>query len=382
MPIPTPHEGEEQDAFINRCMGNPTMNEDFPDQEQRSAVCFRQWREAHGETASDGTTAACWSMHVNGIWAMETSEMDRLVGAWHDGGGPALRAAIQMRYPQPGHTPLWGTQVTAAVRERRTYELQDHTAMIPLAGPMTKGDSKFGGTSTVRTRHMLRQAVRDPEVHHIVLQVYSPGGHVDGVQDLADEVFRIRGQKPIVAHIEDLGASAAYWVASQADRITANGTAEVGSIGTMAILEDSSKRLERLGITVHVIATGPYKGLGVEGAPVSAEALGYVRQRVEAINAHFLQSIQRGRGLTADGMALVSDGRVHHAAPAARLGLLDAVQDLETTLEDLRRGGARALPRMAVAAQDGWQTRARARSVEQRQRLKQKHLALIRWETT
>lgn len=361
MPLPTPREGETQDEFVSRCMGDETMRQDFADQEQRSAVCFRQWREAHGEAASDGTTAACWSNHL-GIWACEILWFTQAVEVF-----------------KSGHTPVWGTQVTAAVRERRSYEVHDHTAVIPIAGPMTKGDSKFGGTSTVRTRHALRQAVRDPEVHHILLQVYSPGGHVDGVQDLADDVFRIRGQKPIVAHIEDLGASAAYWVASQADRITANGTAEVGSIGTMAVLEDSSKRLERLGITVHVVATGPYKGLGVEGAPVSAEALGYVRQRVEAINAHFLQSIQRGRGLTADGLALVSDGRVHHAAPAARLGLLDAVQDLDRTLADLQRGDVTVLPRRHVA-EDRFTERARV--ARQKQGIRQQRLRLTRWENT
>lgn len=363
MPLPTPHEGEDQDEFLSRCMGHPTMVDDFPDQEQRSAVCFRQWREAHGEEARDGTTLTCWSNHL-GIWAIEP--------LW-------FQQAVEMF--KAGHTPVWGQQVTAAVRERRTYEVHDHTAVIPIAGPLTKGDSKFGGTSTVRTRHALRQAARDPEVQHIVLQVYSPGGHVDGVQDLADDVWQVRQVKPVVAHIEDLGASAAYWVASQAQRITANGTAEIGSIGTMAVLEDSSKRLERLGITVHVVATGPYKGLGVEGAPVSAEALGYVRQRVEAINAHFLRSIQRGRGLSPDGLALVSDGRVHHAAPALRLGLLDAVQDLDTTLAELQRGMVTAGPRRPVA-DDGFTERAYARVARQKQGLRQQRLVLTHWEKT
>ena len=330
MPLPTPREGEEQDDFLSRCMADEEANSTFPEQEQRAAVCFRQWREAHGEEASDGTTAACFSSHL-GIWAIEPLWFQQAVALF-----------------QAGHMPLWGSQMTAAVRDRRTYDLHDHTALIPLAGPLTKGDSKFGGTSTVRTRHALRQAARDPEVHHIVLQVYSPGGHVDGIQDLADDVWQARQNKPVVAHIEDLGASAAYWVASQASRITANATAEIGSIGTMAVLEDSSKRLERLGITVHVVATGPYKGLGVDGAPVSAEALGYVRARVEAINQHFLGSIRRSRGLSHDALALVSDGRVHHAAPALRLGLLDAVQSLDATLEDLRRGHVPVTPALGA----------------------------------
>jgi signal peptide peptidase SppA len=316
-------------------MGDDTANADFPDQEQRAAVCHRQWREAHGEQAADGTTAACWSNHL-GIWAIEPLWFQQQVALF-----------------QAGHLPLWAAHQTLEARERRTYTMEEHTALIPIAGPMTKGDSKFGGTSTVRTRHALRQAARDPEVSSIVLQVYSPGGHVDGVQDLADDVWRVRHTKPVVAHIEDLGASAAYWVASQAGRISANATAEIGSIGTMAVLEDSSKRLERLGITVHVVSTGPYKGLGVDGAPVSQEALGYVRARVEAINQHFLASLQRGRGLTGEALAVISDGRVHHAAPARRLGLLDAVQSLDQTLEELRQGRGVAAPLRGPGAAAG-----------------------------
>jgi signal peptide peptidase SppA len=363
MPLPTPREGEEQDEFISRCMGDETANADFPDQEQRAAVCHRQWREAHGEQAADGTTAACWSNHL-GIWAIEPLWFQQQVALF-----------------QAGHLPLWAAHQTLEARERRTYALEEHTALIPIAGPMTKGDSKFGGTSTIRTRHALRQAARDPEVSSIVLQVYSPGGHVDGVQDLADEVWRVRQMKPVVAHIEDLGASAAYWVASQAGRITANATAEIGSIGTMAVLEDSSKRLERLGITVHVVATGPYKGLGVDGAPVSAEALGYVRARVEAINQHFLASIERGRNLRGDALALVSDGRVHHAGPARRLGLLDAVQSLDATLEELRRGRVVAAPSLSSAV-PGRNHAAWARLALVEQQSRQQCRALARGETT
>jgi protease-4 len=338
MPLPTPREGETQDDFISRCMGDDEANSTFPDQEQRSAVCFRQWREAHGEEASDGTTAACWSLHLSGIWAMETTEMDKLVQVWKVGGTASLASFIRLRYQLAVPPALESMHPEAEARDRRPYAMEAHTALIPIAGPISKGDSKFGGTSTLRTRAALRQAARDPEVHSIVLQVYSPGGHVDGVQDLADDVWRVRQQKPVVAHIEDLGASAAYWVASQANRITANATADVGSIGTMAVLEDSSKRLERLGITVHVVSTGPYKGVGVEGTAISPEALAYVQARVNAINQHFLASIQRGRRFREEAVALVSDGRVHQAAIAQRLGLLDAVQSLDATLEELHRG--------------------------------------------
>jgi len=48
MPIPQPRDGEKEDEFIPRCMGDKVMNEDYPDSKQRAAVCYSQWREKHG----------------------------------------------------------------------------------------------------------------------------------------------------------------------------------------------------------------------------------------------------------------------------------------------------------------------------------------------
>lgn len=53
MPLPKPHSGESQDDFISRCMSDETAMDDFPDQEQRLAVCFRQWREERGMTGME-----------------------------------------------------------------------------------------------------------------------------------------------------------------------------------------------------------------------------------------------------------------------------------------------------------------------------------------
>jgi protease-4 len=200
------------------------------------------------------------------------------------------------------------------------------------------GSPKFQEASTVRIRQHLREAARDDAVHQLMLHIYSPGGHVDGTHDLAADVSRIGQMKPVFAHIEDLGASAAYWIASQAQRITATTTSRVGSIGTVAVLEDTSKRMDRLGIEVHVISTGPYKGVGVKGTPISPEGLAYVRSQVESLNQHFLADVQRGRGMTPAQVDSISDGRMHIASMAQRYGLIDAVQSFDDALAQAKHG--------------------------------------------
>jgi hypothetical protein len=46
MPIPSPKKSEKQGDFVSRCMGDETMNKEFPDQKQRAAVCYSQFKKA------------------------------------------------------------------------------------------------------------------------------------------------------------------------------------------------------------------------------------------------------------------------------------------------------------------------------------------------
>jgi signal peptide peptidase SppA len=354
MPMPTPGPTEDKNTFISRCMGDDTMNRDFPDQDQRAAVCNRQWDDKDKPKAwLLPETPQCWSNHL-GLWCIEplwftqAVQMFRL-GLWQEASassasltafdrGALSPEALRRFETMPPQAPgLRAEDVQIVAAERRPYDVtKQGTALIPLMGPLSKaGSYKFGGTSTVRTQRALRLALADEEVSNGLIHIDSPGGHVAGIESLATEVARWRGRKPIVAQIDDLGASAAYWVASQADAIYANPTAEVGSIGTIAVVEDTSNRMDRLGIKVHVISTGPYKGVGVDGAPISESALAYLHERVAAINGHFLQAVQRGRGFDDGQLAAIADGRVFIAGTAYQHRLIDRVQSLDETIAQL-----------------------------------------------
>jgi len=207
-------------------------------------------------------------------------------------------------------------------------------AYLPIAGAMMKKRGKYAQTSSVEVRRAIRLAVEADDVHSILLHIDSPGGTVAGTADLADDVRRANAEKPVYAHIDDLGASAAYWIASQARRITANPTGLVGSIGTLLVLDDTSGMYAAKGIKVHVISTGQYKGAGVDGAPVSSEHLNAFQQEVDDLNEHFLHGVIVGRKgrMTPSQVRAVADGRVHIAAKAKELGLIDEVASLDAAM--------------------------------------------------
>ncbi len=281
-------------------------------------------------------TPSCFVNHM-GMWLIEPLFIREAVaaivaGAWQPGmasdtSRPAIDAAKTVFDPDD-----------RSDYPRVLYRVTNEgTALVDLNGPMMKGFSKFGGASSVFTRRALRTSAADADVVNILLTIDSPGGHVSGTQSLADEVRAARASKPVHAQIEDLGASAAYWVASQAESISANRTARVGSIGTVAVAYDESAAFKAEGVKVHVISTGAYKGAFARGAEITPEQLADLQREINALNAHFLEAVASGRRMTSDRVAAIADGRVHIADEAKKLGLIDHIRGTDETLADIAR---------------------------------------------
>lgn len=206
----------------------------------------------------------------------------------------------------------------------------DGIVRLQINGSMMKGESKFGGTNTVALRKQVRTARQDPTAKGILLEIDSPGGMVAGTDELAREVALASRAMPTMAVIDGIGASAAYWVASQCRYVYASRTSEVGSIGTMCVVVDSSAADEKKGYKVHVVSTGPLKGSFVPGAPVTEEQLQYLQSRVDETNRFFLAAVESGRKAHYDKNAEEwKSGRVWIASQAKEMGLIDGMEEIE-----------------------------------------------------
>lgn len=211
-------------------------------------------------------------------------------------------------------------------------------AMIRIAGTMMKSQSSMGGTSTVQIRRDIRQAAADQDVASILLAVDSPGGTVAGTFDLASDVRAARRSKPVIGHIDDMGASAAYHVLSQAEAIYANSPdAMTGSIGTMATVYDYSEAATQAGIKAYLFATGPLKGAGAQGTKLTEEQRAYFQTLIDESQRTFDAAVKRGRGLTDKQLADVRTGAVFLAEDAVGRKLIDGVRPLAKTLDEMTR---------------------------------------------
>lgn len=205
-------------------------------------------------------------------------------------------------------------------------------AVLTVGGFLSRGRSYYG-TSTQQLRQELKQAAADPSVSGILLAVDSPGGTVAGTPELVAEVQAAKRKKPVWAHVSDLAASAAYWVASQADQVWANPTAIVGSVGTIVQVEDVSAALEKAGVKIHTFATGPLKATGKTGEPMTDERKAMIQALVDDSQTLFDAAVQSARGLTDAQLAEVRKGGAYAPTQAKTLRLIDGIRPLEKTVQ-------------------------------------------------
>ena len=210
-------------------------------------------------------------------------------------------------------------------------------AVLPLLGVMNQRMDMLmessGGTSTDRYAEEFAAAVNNPAVGAIVLEVDSPGGGVFGVPELADRIFGARGQKPVVAVANSEMASAAYWVASQADEVWVTPSGEVGSVGVWAVHLDTSVAEEQRGFKWSLVSAGKYKVEGNQFEPLGDDARDYMQDRVNTYYESFISAIARGRD-TARSVVKASygQGRMVKASDAVALGLADKVGTLDQAI--------------------------------------------------
>jgi signal peptide peptidase SppA len=205
-------------------------------------------------------------------------------------------------------------------------------------------------TSTEEVISALMAAAADPQVFGIEMRVNSPGGTVDGLLPLVAAMRAVNAEKPIVAIGDGQVASAAYWIASQADAFYAQPGTQVGSIGTYVALADSSELHTANGIKVHVLRSGPYKGVGTPGTQITDEQLAGIQSMVDDIAAEFISHVAEGRGMTKDQATALATGQVWLADKALSLGLIDGIESVTLTAPSAQKGASMELDKKLEAA--------------------------------
>jgi signal peptide peptidase SppA len=162
----------------------------------------------------------------------------------------------------------------------------------------------------------------DPAVEKIAFHVSSPGGTVTGVEELANKIRNLG--KPTMAYTDSEMASAAYWISSASDKVTASPSSSVGSIGVYMAIPDYSEAAKMAGIKMVVIKSGKFKGAGIEGTSLDEGQMGNLQEGVDTIHAEFKEAVNMKRKMV---KAEAMEGQVFSGKQAAAQGLVTGLAD-------------------------------------------------------
>lgn len=249
-----------------------------------------------------------------------------------------ILSALGPRLSIDSPIPADATELLAAVpAPRSNMQGAVGIAVIPIHGTLVKRtlglEAASGLTSYQDIGAMLDAALADPSVTGILLDVDSPGGEASGSFELARRVREAAAVKPIWAVANDAAFSAAYAIASSAERIIVTETGGVGSIGVIALHIDQSVKDANDGYRYTAITAGRHKNDFSPHEPLTDAAKGELQAEVDRLYDIFVGHVAAMRGLP-EMAVRATEASLYFGPNATAAGLADAVGTLEATLTD------------------------------------------------
>ena len=267
------------------------------------------------------------------VWAIQPEKLKAIVGFLQ------LKASGRTVEAETLANIQGQAAVTAARAQKVSSSSKGSVAVLPLYGMIMHRGSSMGdisgpsATSTQRFLQQFRQAVDDKTVQAIVIDVDSPGGTVEGVDELASEIRAARASKQVIAVSNCLCASAAYYIAASCSEVVVSPSSLTGSVGVYCAHEDDSKMLEEAGVKITLISYGENKTAGNAYEPLGASARADMQKMVDTFGQMFDKAVAAGRRIsTAKVRETFGQGRVFTATEAVAIGMADSIGTLDEVL--------------------------------------------------
>lgn len=199
-----------------------------------------------------------------------------------------------------------------------TLDYGSKIGVIPIEGTIMTSDEILKD---------LRKFQKKSSIKAIVLRINSPGGAVAPAQEIYREIEKIKKKKPIVASMETVGASAAYYIASNASRVVCSKGTITGSIGVIMMLPDIHKIAEKIGVGVNIVKAGKFKDIGSGFKPLTEDEKNLLEMFAVEIHDQFIADVAIGRKekIEINKLREISDGRFFSGEKAREYGLVDNI---------------------------------------------------------
>ena len=224
-------------------------------------------------------------------------------------------------------------------------------AVIPVVGVLTSDRPYSGETAYADISRAFLAAMNDDAARSVVLLINSPGGHVAGMMDLADTIYRSRKIKPIRAILAEGAFSAAYLLASACDRVTVPRTGGTGSVGVISFYLDGSGALRQAGITPTVFRSAPNKNEATGLEPLSSAAAARAQAEVDELGGIFAEAVARNRKMTTAAVK-ATRGQTYTGAAGVSVGFADAVASPDAEFQAVQGLASSAVPGKFASADE------------------------------
>ncbi|MFH1644286.1 MAG: signal peptide peptidase SppA [bacterium] len=212
--------------------------------------------------------------------------------------------------------------------------LEDTLSPKPKIGHLTLNG--FIGNSTFYVKK-IRSFLKDEDILGLFIKISSPGGVPGSSQAIFNELKLFKAKKPIVILVENVCASAAYYVAVTGNTIISQPSSLVGSIGSFAQLPNIKGLMEDWKIKFNFIQSGKYKTAGNPFTETTPQEKEYLQQISDDIYQQFINDVATSRNLDIKEINKWADGKVFTGTQALKLKLIDKIGSMTDAVEEIKK---------------------------------------------
>lgn len=213
------------------------------------------------------------------------------------------------------------------------------TAVVPILGTISKRMNMLtalsGGVSTDMLTSTFNKLALDNSINSVVLDIDSPGGYMDGLEEARRALLSLRNKKSVFAVSNNLMASAAYYIGSAATEIIGAPNSQIGSVGVWSMAVNESKRLDKKGIEVFIVRSGKNKAVPHPAEPFDEAGLERIREGNEMAFTSFLGAVSENRNISMSKLTvLIEGGKLFEATDAIKAQLADRIGTLDEVVAE------------------------------------------------
>ncbi|HAU3361736.1 TPA: S49 family peptidase [Salmonella enterica subsp. salamae] len=255
----------------------------------------------------------------------------------------------QENIDQDGMALVTGDFMAGGKPQARFYQVVNGIAVLPVSGTLVHrlgGMRPFSGmTGYDGITARLQQAISDPEVTGVLLDIDSPGGQAAGAFDCADMIYRLGQQKPIWALANDMACSGAMLLASACSRRLVTQTARIGSVGVVMAHASYAGQLEQEGVEITLLYSGKHKTDLNPYQALPDDVRTDYQQKMDDTRQMFADRVAQYTGLSADTVML-TEAAIYDGRAGIEVGLVDemvnaadAISVMAAALKNNSKGG-------------------------------------------